>query len=390
MKRLFILTCSPFPYGDASSNYIRNFALSVKRQGWEIIVIGRGKNRETDFSNGSYKYQGIQYENVDISKAGPRNFLNLYFRYRVYLDPLERKFSICPNDYIYIYSDFLDIARYARKKVPIGHISYSSVEWFQPFQYKHGSLDPMYLLWKYSFFYRTKKLNKVFPISRELESHYQRFGCRTCLLPVLIDSEDEKSSEFSVRHEGLTNFIYSGIGLHNDSLRCMIGAMYRMPEDLLGQMRLHFTILEETVLIEELGEKAYQLDKIRKSLIFHGWLEYEDLLQLYRCMDFILISREKNKVTVSNFPSKLPELMNFGVVPVCSDVGDYAQLYLTDKKDSIFFEGADERKCCAAMEEAINLPADSLLVMKKNAKNSVNTHLGYHNWSNIIEDFLVL
>ena len=33
MKRLFICTCAQVPFGDACSNYIRNFALAVKTRG---------------------------------------------------------------------------------------------------------------------------------------------------------------------------------------------------------------------------------------------------------------------------------------------------------------------------------------------------------------------
>jgi hypothetical protein len=389
MNRLFICTCFQFPFGDASSNYVRNFALSIKLQGWEVIVFGRGKERDADLSKEGYIYQGIRYDNVDVAKSGAKNFLYLYFCYHVYLAPLFKKYNLSHNDYIYIYSDFLDMARYAQKILPVTHITYSAVEWFQPFQYKHGRIDPRYVLWKYSFNYKTRKLSKVFPISLELERYYTEHGCRTCLLPALIDGESEKSDDVCLRKDGITNFIYSGVGTNKDSLDCMIGAMFRMSENLLSKIRLHFTILNEEELKSVLGRKAYQLDTVRESLIFHGWLEYDDLLELYRDMDFVLIARKENKVTVSNFPSKIPELMNFGVIPVCSDVGDYTKLYLTDGKDAIFFKGADEKRCCAAMEKAVNLSSENLLEMKRNAMNCVKTCLSYHQWRNKIESFIV-
>ena len=337
MKRLFICTCFEFPYGDASSNYIRNLALSIKQQGWDVIVLGRGKRRDEDLTVNGYFFNGIQYDNVDISKAGAKNFFYLYFRYHVHLAPLFDKYQIGHNDYIYIFSEFLDIARYCKKKVPLDHITFSAVEWFQPFQFKYGRLDIRYLFWKYNFNYKTKRLNKVFPISVELERHYQEHGCRTCRLPALIDSDSELLLNDSNRQDGVTNFIYSGVGTRKDSVSCMIGAMYQMPEDVLSKMRLHFTSLTEGVLRRVLGDNAFQFDKVMSSVIFHGWLDYDDLIKLYRHMDYVLIARAKNKVTVSNFPSKIPEVMNYGVVPVCSDVGGlYTDLSFEPERLDIF------------------------------------------------------
>ena len=69
-------------------------------------------------------YQGIRYENIELSQSGAVNFLNCFFRYHVYLKPLLSAFRLSRQDYFYFYSDFLDIARYVRKLLPEDHISY--------------------------------------------------------------------------------------------------------------------------------------------------------------------------------------------------------------------------------------------------------------------------
>ena len=170
----------------------------------------------------------------------------------------------------------------------------------------------------------------------------------------------------------------------------MIGALYRLPPELRKKMRLHLTILEEPVLRKELGAEAYQLDTVKDTLVFHGWLDTATLADLYRRMDFILICRERNKVTLSNFPSKLPELMGFGAVPVCSDVGDYAQLYLEDGMKCRVIQGSGSGQVrLRPWPRPSRCPPDKLFGMKKNTLRVVEARLGYRNWARKIEQFLL-
>ena len=77
------------------------------------------------------------------------------------------------------------------------------------------------------------------------------------------------------------------------------------------------------------------LNKLSGVLVFHGRLEYAELLELYQNMDYLFLAREKNIITESNFPSKVPEMLVYGVIPVCSDVGDYTKLYLRTGENAI-------------------------------------------------------
>lgn len=72
-------------------------------------------------------------------------------------------------------------------------------------------------------------------------------------------------------------------------------------------------------------------------------------------MDYLFLAREKNIITESNFPSKVPEMLVYGVIPVCSDVGDYTKLYLENDVNAIIFEGAAPEECSQAYRRAINI-----------------------------------
>lgn len=109
-------------------------------------------------------------------------------------------------------------------------------------------------------------------------------------------------------------------------------------EDERRKVRFHFTTLKPNKLIEAANCSEEAFNKLSGVLVFHGRLEYAELLELYQNMDYLFLAREKNIITESNFPSKVPEMLVYGVIPVCSDVGDYTKLYLENDVNAIILK----------------------------------------------------
>lgn len=59
MKKLYIITNSTFPYGNANSNYIRYFASALSEIGWNVTVIGSNMSDDSDISG---EYREIKYQ----------------------------------------------------------------------------------------------------------------------------------------------------------------------------------------------------------------------------------------------------------------------------------------------------------------------------------------
>ena len=135
--------------------------------------------------------------------------------------------------------------------------------------------------------------------------------------------------------------------------------------------------------------RSYIIDKYKNSLFIHGWLEYDDLMKLYQSMDYLLLAREKNQFTLSNFPSKVPEMLNYGIVPVCSEVGDYTELYLENNVDSIIFEGSSPDDCAKAIRLAMKKTLPERDKMSIQAKRKAETIFDYRNWSKRVSDFII-
>ena len=387
MNKLYIITNSTFPFGNANSNYLRYFALALKNVGWDVSVIGSNLSGKCEAFG---EFEGINFKNITLKNHRLPFHITDHLFYADELKAAIKEANIQKEDYVFVYSMYMDIVKTALKELDLekGHLSIGMVEWFMPFQYRFGTLNPDYICWKHTFSKLVTKYPKVLPISENLSKYYKNAGCETMVLPIMADTENNKNDSFKVKKDGVYNFIYPGDAGKKDTFDGIIEALNKLSDEELKKLKFHVTLLKEKTVEKIAKSKNIDSDRIKKCFVFHGRLEYSKLLELYNDMDFLFIAREKNTVTISNFPSKIPELMSYNIVPVCSKVGDYADFYLEDRKDSIIFDGCDCDACFDGIKRAISLSDDELLEMKKNARKCVEEKFDYHNWSEKIAEFL--
>lgn len=390
-KRLFILTNDPVPYGTANANYIRNFSKAVVNAGWGVIVIGM---KLDDSQSGFYQVfdntEHIQYWNLNETKLGGKNYLRTYFCYAKKYQLAMKRFEVNEQDYVFVYSTELATAKAAIKTkiIPDSHKSYSEVEWFQPYQYKYGRFNPLYILWAIGFRYRAKKFVKAIPISRNIEKYCKSHGCKSLVVPAMIDTKDEYLSKVH-SEDSFVHFVYPGSASDKDSFPCMIKALAELSGDEKNIVRFHLTgSMSKQKLLQIIGNDK-QLELLEKVLVFHGWMEYDELMELYQKSDYLLLARAKNIVTISNFPSKVPEMMSYGIIPVCSKVGDYTDIYLKDGINSIQFYEDDVVECVAAIRRAIKVKkTHQNIQMSINARKTAENCFDCAVWGEKITEFL--
>ncbi|MBQ2974728.1 MAG: glycosyltransferase [Clostridia bacterium] len=389
MKKIYIITNSSFPFGNANSNYIRYFSLALLSAGWQVSVIGSDMNSGKAESG---NYNGIEFQNIKLPSFRFPFHLRDHLFYGSELKKVLSKIKIEKDAYVFVYSMYLDLVKTVfeeTKHLEKGHLSMVMVEWFQPFQYRFGRLNPDYQCWKYTFEKLATRYPKVIPISRKLGEFYSQAGCDVLVLPIMADVENNVNDLPPKKFDGIFDFIYPGDANKKDTFDGLLEAIGELSEEEIGRVRFHFTLLSEDNADAMISNKKLDAQKIKKALVFHGRLEYSKLLELYKTVDFLFIPREKNVVTLSNFPSKIPELMCYGVVPVCSRVGDYADLYLSDGTDSIIFDGADKDGCLDGLKRVLSMTEHELDTMKSNAVRCACEKFDYHNWSKKIEEFIL-
>lgn len=390
----YIICCSdPFPFGTANSNYIRNMALALKNVGKDVLVIGLIENINVPDSEEKGSFEGIDYINITQKKSKiPFRLTNHLFFGKKIVKCL-RKQKVKQEDYIIVYTDYISVSKslfktYAQNN-KIGHMAYCIVEWFQAHQYTGGKLSLDYIFWKFHFDFYMPQYKKVIGISTKLARHFSEMGCQTMVLPCLTDCNSVKiSCDLSKNKKKVYDFIYPGAATNKDSLEGMLKGLLLLTESEQQQIRFHLTTLKPNKLIEaaECSEKV--LSQLSDVLVFHGRLEYAELLALYQKVDYLFLAREKNIITESNFPSKVPEMLAYGVIPVCSNVGDYTKLYLKDDVNAIVFEGATPEACSQAYRRAINVDMEKKRYMRISARHVAETKLDYHVWGEKLALFL--
>ena len=217
----------------------------------------------------------------------------------------------------------------------------------------------------------------------ELESYYKAKGMKTICLPIMADSQ-----EFPVKQKRFDKwrFIIPANGKMKDALADMLGAFSELECDELGKLELHLCGVKEEAVRDILGKE--QFEKLKSSMIIHKWMKYEQLIDLYQEMHFLVLAREISQMTLANFPSKVPETMCFGIVPIVSEVGDYTKFYLQDGVNSFFIHGSEIEECKAAIRRALQLTQGEFLAVSKEALYCAKNRFDYRKWTNTVREML--
>lgn len=391
MQRVFVCANARFPRGGAEANYIQYFALALMEMGYEVYVISRGKCNAGDWDEEKqrYCYKGIFYDNLSGSYDGIKSLIKSYFRDGQEVCKRLKEYKLDAHDHVIFYSiNYFYISaiyRYTRKTG--ANAAMCITEWFQPFQYRMGILNPCYWLEAIGFRYGIPMAKKVIPISTYLENYFKKRGCDTLCLPIMMDTT-EYGYQGKGEYDGKTRFVYAGKPFHKDDMEMMLRTFAELPEEEKKQVEFHLTGLGKKG-IEQLKRKYRRLlSQLKDVLYIHEWMDYDELIALYREMDFLFVVRDENKVTLSNFPSKVPEMMNYQIIPVVSDVGDYTGLYLKDNEDSVIIKCHSLEACLVAVKKAISMTKEERQCFGENARKNVEKNFDYHVWSSQIGRFL--
>ena len=153
-------------------------------------------------------------------------------------------------------------------------------------------------------------------------------------------------------------------------------------------VKLHITGTSLDNLKRKINSDELYL-QIANVFVVHEWMEYTELIDLYRTIDFLILIRFDNQITQANFPSKIPESMSFGIIPVCTRVGDYTKYYLKDNFDSIIFDPDSTKICLDSIRKAIYMPESQYLLMRNNARRTAVEKFGFKNWSEKLHTFIL-
>ena len=227
------------------------------------------------------------------------------------------------------------------------------------------------------------KYDFLFPISTYIEEYFAPYTIKQLRVPILADTSEyqvDKKTRPDVRR-----FVFPANGKMKDALGNMLSAIESILQDRTKHVEFHFCGIKQSDVEQYTRGKVLLHDK---RIIIHRWMEYEDLVKLYNEVDFLLLARSDCQMTRANFPSKVPEVMSYGVIPIVSEVGDYTKLYLKDMENAIIIKGCESEEIQRAINRAVQMKNQEIDQLSTEARRFVQEQLDYKKWSGTISQFL--
>lgn len=387
--RIFLITNTAFPATDAASNYTRNLAKALMLVYDQVYVLS------LDFDDNSYDIpnkeaeKNITYYRFSYPTDNPIH--TLYTRRTIgrRMFELLEELKISALDKAIFYTDIPNQMEYMIPRLQRLGVECTScvVEWFEPSLYAN-SLKGYMTKKNYNRFMMVSNLmcDRIIAISENIASFYESRNKKVMLMPPLTDVAAVEIKE--KQNKDYLDFLYTGNFVRKDDMKTMLEALALMDEDRRSKIRFHITRFGEKQLIEAAGISDHTWNIISRNIYLHGSMNYQELIKLMEEVDFLPVSRKSNRTTISNFPSKIPEAMCYGIIPIMTKVGDCPNIFLSDGSDSILFEESTPKCCARAFERAVDLLPGDRFSMSQQARHTAETRFDYSVYSQELKKFL--
>ncbi len=345
VPEVLVLGAFPYPFGTASSNFIRGHAKALLGTGHSVGVLAEQVGGRPEDRNGDqrYQYRGVDYWGVERcpKQRFPERVLRNIFAWRTgSLKWIRDHGKLSGVKAVFYYPGvngtvpLLTRLRTlcSRRKVKL---YVYVVEW-----HKLGGFGLSPFSWKAIDGELQRRLLKQFAdgvicISSYLRDYYSARGCKTALIPPLLDLSDPAwlcgDGNCEKQIQG-TRVLFSGSPMrerHDLILRGAIEARHRganITLEYLGPSR------SDIVRLPGVGEKL--ISDLGDSVHFHGQQPLASALKIAASATFGLCVRDQAKWSKAGFPSKVPEFLALGVPMICNLSSDLAD-YLSDRRNAL-------------------------------------------------------
>ena len=387
VRKVFICLDKAFPRKNAPANYVENLGKAIQSDETDVYIIGI--TEKPNECGRWIPYQSMKYTNVYYNTFDPLHTLKARLQIAFSMWTQINAKQIKKGDLVICYTDNYVLMKIIWAKSTLRKIKVINcvAEWYMPEQYKYGYLDVFNYWYDCLGFYRGIGCSgNVISVSRKLADYFQKRGCRTLIVPPLIDVNEfpyEENKNFDK-----IRFIYAGKFDKKDAMDAMLLAILGVEGEEKERIEFHITGADKTGIDNVLCQMQREHRDLADNIIIHEWMPYEELIKLYQQMHFLLIARPDNRVTQSNFPSKVPEMMSYGIIPVMNKIGDCPEVYLEDGRDSILFEECNEAGCRDVIRRVIGLSLGQRKCMQYNARQKAEENFHYQKWRKKIFNFI--
>lgn len=357
---ILIVSEYKYPNGDAGSVRLHNFALALREIGHNSFVIGNGEQ-----TNSINAVDEIEYISM---RCKHRHWGYMTFAMRTLLNINKcRKFK--GIECIIVSHPRLDLLILLKLYCCFFNLKLiiDVVEWFSPFQFKHGKLSYKYIANNIVNSYLIGRKERVIAISCYLQNYFSSKGIRTVRIPIIIKQPDliDNNKNFDK-----IIFTYAGQLGKKDYLWLMLKAFSAIKTKT--HRPFEFRILGATLgqVMTLCDEYGINYSEIKDIVSAEGRVSRERVLSVYKLSHYtFLLRNNEERYAKAGFPTKVIESLTYGIPPVLNLSSDLS-LYLINGKNCVIADNLDIETLTHVLIKAIDINEDQYNLLAKNAKDT--------------------
>jgi len=364
------------PDMNAAAQRVVSNAKLLEQLGYKVMMIGL--IRDSASAGDFFYFKGFKCLNLPYPQSVKQWYEYLFTIkwYKTYIDEMKPAMVIAYN---HPAEALRKLMNYDRRH---GIITLSDcTEWYEP---NGNALFKLVKGWDIN-----QRMYKVHPmldgiivISKYLDDFYKEKGCKTLLLPPLVDMRDEKWNVPSDNNDKCIRLVYAGsTGKNKDRLDMIIRALEKL--SIKESIEISFNVIGMT---EDQYRITYQIakdDPIPSYVCFLGRISHVEVIRQLKCSDFQIFLRENNLANTAGFPTKFAESISAGVMVLTNHSSDLKE-YLFDGENGFTLNISNEQSLVESLRNPLTLSKKE--IREKKMKIDKNT-FDYRNYINKAKDF---
>lgn len=376
MHRIIICTDEAFPRGSAGANYLLYFAKALIDIDYTPIIIAYTENAD-GLAGQMQSFENVSYILVEPPCGKLQHFYTFNMGlHHLYLSILQQ-LKPTQRDILWLYTAELPLIRGVRRYAAARGLTLGAcvVEWYTA--YPSESITEKWKYHRYKKVYKKEftKIQNLLPISSWLNDYYSKFNVHTMVLPMMTEVKPLKRT---FKPSEKLQFIYPGGKSNKDDIAMLLAALSETGKNYKYEIHLTGINQDREVFLSQYPKEVQQ--EMRKHLLLHGWLSYDELENLYYEMDFLVLLRQKSETTLANFPSKIPETMGYGIIPIVNNIGDYGTLLYKAFNKELLLEQYSEVECIKCLQKVFRMQPKDITQLKNNVYQIASDKFDYHNF----------
>lgn len=362
-----------FPNHNAPGKRVLANGYILRELGYEVIFIGTDKNIsindkiiDTKFYANGFEAYNFSYPNSNIE----------WFKCKTNMDKLvdfihERKLSKQLDAVIYYAAPTVSLFNHFLIKWCKSHdvkIISDCVDW-----HIYKSSNKMFQVIKTLDDYYMKmvcntKVDGVITISRYLNRYYKNKNMKTTIIPPLAIEKNEcmaDNSKVVFSYAGMP-FKLSGKNTDKSQFKDRIDLIIEYLSLVVKEQdNFIFNIYGFTKedYIKAVPDHRHVVSLLEDNIKFHGRMENDDVINEMQNSDFTILLRDKNRMTMAGFPTKVSESISCGIPVITNRTSDIDQ-YLTEGETVLFLDTSKTEDSVEKLVQIVTMSKEQRTIMK--------------------------